>query len=98
MMSNVLIHIDFMLSFCERRGAKRNRLAYIVVNEVSMDEPKVSEKDSEMAKRCLSCPVCARARKKQRGIAFWFVKHVENAVCPYCSAYERVYGKKAHES
>ena len=58
----------------------------------------ISEKDKRMARSCLECPVCSRARKKQRGIAYWFVKHIENGICPNCAAYERVYGKKAHES
>jgi hypothetical protein len=56
-----------------------------------------SEKDKQMAQRCAECPVCKHARKKQRGLAYWFVKNIENGVCPYCAAYERVYGKKAHE-
>lgn len=58
----------------------------------------ISEKDRAMAKRCVECQVCSRARKKQRGIAFWFVKLIEGSLCPYCAAYERVYGKKAHEA
>jgi hypothetical protein len=58
----------------------------------------VTEKDKAMALRCLDCPVCSRARKKQRGIAYWFVKNIENGICPYCAAYEKVYGKKAHEA
>lgn len=58
----------------------------------------ISEKDRLMAKRCVECPVCSRARKQQRGIAYWFVKHIEDGICPYCAAYERVYGKKAHEA
>ncbi len=58
----------------------------------------VSEKDRQMASRCAACPLCKRARKKQSGLAFWFVKHIEGGMCPYCQAYERVYGKKAHES
>jgi hypothetical protein len=58
----------------------------------------VADKDKEMAQRCVDCPVCGRARKKQRGIAYWFVKNIENGVYPYCAAYERVYGKKAHEA
>jgi hypothetical protein len=57
-----------------------------------------TEKDERMAKHCVECPVCARARKKQRGIAYWFVKNIENDLCPYCKAYERAYGKKAHEA
>jgi uncharacterized protein CbrC (UPF0167 family) len=58
----------------------------------------VSEKDKKMAQRCVECPVCLRARKQQRGIAYWFVKHIEDGICPFCAAYERVYGKKAHEA
>ena len=50
-----------------------------------------------MAARCASCPVCRQARQKQRGLAFWFVKRVESKACPYCQAYEKVYGRKAHE-
>jgi hypothetical protein len=58
----------------------------------------ISEKDKKMAQRCVECPVCLRARKKQSGIAYWFVKHIEDGICPFCAAYERVYGKKAHEA
>ena len=58
----------------------------------------ISEKDRMKAQKCVECPVCRHARKKQRGIAFWFVKNIENGRCPYCEAYERVYGKKAHEA
>lgn len=57
-----------------------------------------SERDKKMARRCVECPVCTQARKKQRGFAYWFVKNIENGLCPYCAAYERVYGKKAHEA
>ncbi len=62
-----------------------------------MNAGDVTEKDKEMAKKCLECPVCRRARTKQRGFAFWFVKVIEGGICPYCRAYERVYGRKAHE-
>jgi hypothetical protein len=57
----------------------------------------ITDKDRQMAQKCVECPVCKRARKNQRGILFWFVKTIEEGKCPYCSAYERVYGKKAHE-
>ncbi|HBA84567.1 MAG TPA: hypothetical protein DCZ95_10775 [Verrucomicrobia bacterium] len=57
----------------------------------------ITEKDREMARRCVECPVCTRARRKQRGVIFWFVKAIEDGLCPYCQAYERVYGRKAHE-
>jgi uncharacterized protein CbrC (UPF0167 family) len=50
-----------------------------------------------MAQRCLECPVCGHARKTQKALAFWLVRRVEGSVCPYCKAYERVYGRKAHE-
>ncbi len=63
-----------------------------------MNQPNITDKDREMAQKCVECPVCAHARRKQRGIIFWFVKKIEGGVCPYCKAYERVYGKKAHEA
>ncbi len=62
-----------------------------------MNAANITEKDRELAQKCVACPVCDRARDKQKGFAFWFVKTVENRVCPACQAYERVYGKKAHE-
>lgn len=58
----------------------------------------VTEKDRKMAQRCVDCKVCKKARKQQRGFAFWFVKNIENGICPFCAAYARVYGKKAHEA
>ncbi len=58
----------------------------------------ITDKDREMAKKCAQCPVCRRARKKQRGLAFLFVKKIEEDHCPYCQAYEKVYGRKAHEA
>ena len=58
---------------------------------------EITERDRRMAQQCLTCPVCKTARRKQRGFAFWFVKRIEGTVCPYCKAYEKVHGKKAHE-
>jgi hypothetical protein len=60
-------------------------------------ETIITEKDRKLALQCLNCPVCAHARKKQRGIAFWFVKNIEGSICPACKAYTKVYGKKPHE-
>ena len=57
----------------------------------------VTDRDRALARKCLTCPVCRHARRKQRGIAFWFLKRLESRVCPFCRAYERVYGRKAHE-
>jgi hypothetical protein len=58
---------------------------------------KASSFDKALARVCANCPVCRRARKRQRGFAFWLVKHVEAKLCPFCRAYARVYGRKAHE-
>jgi len=62
-----------------------------------MEEKEISGRDRAMAQKCLECVLCEHARRKQRGFAFWFVKRIEGGVCPFCKAYERVYGRKAHE-
>lgn len=56
-----------------------------------------SSLDKALAKVCELCPVCLHARHHQKGKVFDFVKNVEQAICPFCKAYERVHGKKAHE-
>ena len=61
------------------------------------DAAEINERDRRMAQRCVDCPVCRHARRKQRGLAFWFVKTIEDGLCPYCRAYQKVYGRKAHE-
>jgi len=62
-----------------------------------MPETVITEKDRAMAKMCLNCKLCSPARKNQRSFANWFVRVIEGGVCPYCKAYEKVYGRKAHE-
>ena len=62
-----------------------------------MTNGTITDKDRAKARQCVECPVCGHARKKQRGIAFGFVKTIEGSLCPYCKAYEKVYGRKAHE-
>ena len=62
-----------------------------------MDEIIITEKDREMAKQCVECTICKKACVNQKGILFLIVKFLEGSVCPYCKAYERVYGRKAHE-
>lgn len=42
------------------------------------------------------CPVCTRARKKGKGFLYTMVK-LERKLCPYCRAYEKVYGKPAYK-
>ena len=61
-----------------------------------MTETGITDRDRAWAQRCVECPVCTRARRRQRGAAFWFVKQVEGSVCPFCQAYEKVYGRKSH--
>jgi len=63
-----------------------------------MSATEITDRDRAMAQRCVECPVCNRARRQQRGLAFWLVKHVEGSVCPFCQAYEKVYGRKSHEA
>ena len=56
-----------------------------------------SSLDRALARVCELCPVCRQARRSQAGLAFSIVKNVETALCPFCRAYERVHGRKAHE-
>jgi hypothetical protein len=63
----------------------------------TMTVETITERDRAMAQKCVQCLVCSHARKTQKGLAFWFVQRIEGGVCPYCKAYERVYGRKAHE-
>ena len=53
--------------------------------------------DRVLASVCANCPACRHARKTQEGAIFSFVKKVEGNVCPFCQAYERVYGRKSYE-
>ena len=62
-----------------------------------MQNEGITEKDRKLAKQCLECFLCKRARGKQKGLAFWFVKKLESGICPACKAYEKVYNRKAHE-
>jgi len=60
-----------------------------------MDE--ITERDRLRAQMCIDCPACRRAAVKQHGLVYLFVKFLEKGICPYCRAYEKVYGRKAHE-
>ena len=62
-----------------------------------MTDTPITEADRTLAAKCQACPVCKRARKQQKGLCYWFVKRLERRICPACQAYERVYGRKAHE-
>lgn len=62
-----------------------------------MENYECTALDRAMAKLCEFCPVCMHARHHQKGAILNFVKNVEQDICPFCKAYERVHGKKAHE-
>jgi hypothetical protein len=62
-----------------------------------MIECNISDMDRALARICGVCPICRHARKKQEGVAFRLVRHIETGVCPFCRAYEKVHGRKAHE-
>jgi hypothetical protein len=62
-----------------------------------MSKAEITSLDRALARVCESCPVCRPARRQQQGLAYRFVKGVEGHICPFCRAYERVHGRKAHE-
>ena len=64
---------------------------------MATNQIEITDQDREMAQKCVECPMCTQARVTQRGFAFWFVKVIEGGMCPFCKAYEKVYGRKAHE-
>ena len=68
-----------------------------VKEKAKSGKSKITDRDRKMAKFCVSCTLCRYARKKQEGAAFWFVQKIEGKLCPFCKAYERVYGRKAHQ-
>jgi hypothetical protein len=62
-----------------------------------MENENVTDKDCEMAQVCLNCPCGKIAREEQKGFIYSCVKNFTEGLCPFCQAYERVYGRKAHE-
>lgn len=62
-----------------------------------MNPASIRERDRSLASVCENCPVCRQARNRQKGAAYRFVRTVEEGLCPFCKAYERVHGRKAHE-
>lgn len=53
--------------------------------------------DRALARVCLGCPVCRRARARVQGLAARFVRKIEGLICPFCRAYARVQGRAAHQ-
>ena len=62
-----------------------------------MDRQPSTRRDLALARFSVRCFFCKLARKNQTGLLFWLVKLVERRLCPFCRAYERVYGRKSHE-
>lgn len=62
-----------------------------------MNQRSSSATDRMMAQVCAACPVCRQARANQEGLANRFVRNIEGGLCPFCRAYERINGRKAHE-
>lgn len=62
-----------------------------------MSKADISQLDRSLARICELCPLCRYARRSQQGIAYSIVKKVETSLCPFCRAYGRVHGMKAHE-
>lgn len=63
-----------------------------------MSRKDVTQLDRSFARMCELCPVCRHASHSQKGIAYSIAKNVEANICPFCRAYEKVHGKKAHEA
>jgi hypothetical protein len=67
------------------------------VEGTHMSSIEITTLDRALARVCESCPVCRTARRNQQGLANRFVRGAEMDICPFCRAYERVHGRKAHE-
>lgn len=80
--------------FFDRQRILRHRAAE---RPFTMKTTPVSRLDRLLAGVCRNCPVCRTARRRQSGFAHWLVRRVESTACPFCRAYERVYGRKAYE-
>lgn len=62
-----------------------------------MKSETTTKLDWLLAGICRNCPVCRSARNRPSSMAHRLVKRVEGGLCPFCRAYERVYGRKAHQ-
>ncbi len=62
-----------------------------------MTNVKITGMDRALARICAACPLCRHARGTRRGPALWLVMRIESGICPFCRAYRKVYGRKAHE-
>lgn len=62
-----------------------------------MNSREATALDRALSRVCELCPVCLHARHYRKGIVHSFVMNIEDRICPFCQAYERVHGRKAHE-
>lgn len=79
------------------RGPESRGTTAISGTTRTMNHPAPTPLDRRLAEVCRKCPVCRRARQRPTGLASWMVRRVEARFCPFCRAYERVYGRKSHE-
>jgi hypothetical protein len=63
-----------------------------------MSNLEVTRLDTMLARVCAACPLCRHARRHGKGIAVAIVRSIETRLCPFCIAYEKVHGRKAHEN
>jgi hypothetical protein len=61
------------------------------------EEAAITEQDRRNALVCIDCRMCRYARRKQKGILFWFVKVLEGGLCPKCKAFAKVTGRQPHD-
>ncbi len=62
-----------------------------------MERKKTTAQDRFLAQICILCPLCRHARDRGEGVAYRVVQRLEKDICPFCRAYERVYGRPACE-
>ncbi len=62
-----------------------------------MESDNSNSRDRLLARVCELCPLCRHARKRGKGISYQLVRRLEEDICPFCRAYERVYGRPACE-
>ena len=83
--------------YLSNRGGTPLFLSVILREKKDMSLKSATRFDQALARVCEICPVCSLARREQEGIAFRIVRNVEEGICPFCMAYERIHGRKAHE-
>ncbi len=60
-------------------------------------DQEITDQDRESAQECVECAFCRAERDRPHGIPLWFLNTVER-LCRYREGYEKVYGRKAHDT